>query len=83
MKNPAAEHWQKSRRMSYILIAIWFSLTLGSAWYAEELNEIALLDFPLGFYLEAQGLPIIFLAMIWFYNRYMNRLDRQYSVSDD
>lgn len=83
MKRSAAQHWRKSRRMSYILVTVWFLLTLGSVWYAEELNEIALLDFPLGFYLEAQGLPIIFLAMIWFYNRYMNRLDKEFSVDDE
>ena len=47
-----------------------------------ELNEFSFLDFPLGFYIFAQGALIAFLLIIGIYVRVMNRLDREYGVAE-
>ena len=50
-------------------------------WYARELNEITFLG-PLGFYMSAQGSLIIYVLIIWFYARYMDRLDIRHGVQE-
>ncbi len=75
------EYWQINLRMTGILLAIWFIATFVMGWFARELNEITIIG-PLGFYMSAQGSLIIYVAIIWFYQRYMNNLDKQYGVHE-
>ena len=75
------EYWQRNLRMTAILLAIWFVVTFVASWFARELNEITFIG-PLGFYMGAQGSLIIYVLIIWFYARYMNRLDHQYGVHE-
>ena len=35
-----------------------------------------------GFYMSAQGSLIVYVIIIWYYARYMNRLDREYDVHE-
>ena len=75
------EYWQKTLRMTAVLLAIWFVATFVVEWYARELNAITFLG-PLGFYMSAQGSLIIYVLIIWFYARYMNKLDNEYGVQE-
>lgn len=76
------DYWQRNLKMTTLLLSIWFMVSFVAAFFARELSEIAFFDFPLAFYLGAQGAPLIYLAIIGSYARYMNRLDREYGVSD-
>ena len=75
------EYWSKNLTMTSILLAIWFIVTFVMGWYARELNEINLIG-PLGFYMSAQGSLIIYVAIIWYYAHYMNKLDQEYGVHE-
>jgi putative solute:sodium symporter small subunit len=75
------EYWQINLRTTGILLAIWFVATFVMGWFARELNEITIIG-PLGFYMSAQGSLIIYVAIIWFYQRFMNNLDKQYGVDE-
>jgi putative solute:sodium symporter small subunit len=75
------EYWQRNLRMTSILLAIWFVATFVVEWYARELNAITFIG-PLGFYMSAQGSLIIYVLIIWFYARYMNKLDNEYGVQE-
>ena len=50
-------------------------------WFARELNGITIIG-PLGFYMSAQGSLIIYVLVILFYARYMNKLDQEYGVHE-
>ena len=63
------------------MLVIWFVATFVMGWYARELNEITFLG-PLGFYMAAQGSLVIYVGIILFYARYMNKLDKEYSVHE-
>ena len=76
------EYWRKNLVVTAILLFIWFVATFVEGWYARELNTITFLGFPLGFYMSAQGSLIIYVALIWFYARYMNNLDKEYDVDE-
>jgi len=77
------EYWQKNLRVTAILLAIWFVVTYVVAFFAPALNTITFLGFPLAFYMGAQGALIIYVVMIFFYARYMNRLDKEYDVAEE
>lgn len=76
------EYWRKNLRMTSLLLAIWFLVTYVVSYFARELNEFTVLGFPLGFYMGAQGSLVVYVLIIWFYARYMNRLDHQYGVHE-
>ncbi|HXE39540.1 MAG TPA: DUF4212 domain-containing protein [Azonexus sp.] len=76
-------YWRKTRRLTIGLFAFWLVITFVMNWFASELNEIVLLGFPLGFYMDAQGLLFVYLAIIWFYNRQMRALDRAHGIDDE
>ena len=74
-------YWRKTRKLTGVLLTIWFLATFVMAWYARELNDLNFLG-PLGFYMAAQGSLLIFLAVIWYYARYMHHLDLEYGVDE-
>ena len=76
------EYWHKNLVITAILLVIWFVVTFVEGWYARELNNITFLGFPLGFYMSAQGSLIVYVAIIGFYARYMNKLDKVYDVHE-
>ena len=75
------QYWNINLKISTVLLVVWFVSTFVMGWFARELNEIILIG-PLGFYMSAQGSLIIYVAIIWFYQRYMNNLDKQYGVDE-
>ncbi len=77
------EYWRRNVRLTAILMAIWFVVTYVVGFYARELNAITVFGFPLGFYMGAQGALIIYVVMIFYYARYMNRLDQEYGVAEE
>ena len=76
------EYWRKNLVITSILLFIWFVATFVEGWYARELNEFTFIGFPLGFYMSAQGSLIIYVVLIWIYQRYMNKLDVVYGVQE-
>ena len=76
------EYWRRNLTVTAILLAIWFVVTFVEGWYARELNTVTFLGWPLGFYMSAQGSLIIYVLIIGFYARYMNKLDREYDVHE-
>ncbi|MBI4937688.1 MAG: DUF4212 domain-containing protein [Nitrosomonadales bacterium] len=75
------DYWKRNLRVTGILLAIWFFVTFVVGYFARELNEITFIG-PLGFYMGAQGALIIYVAIIWFYARFMNNLDKEYDVHE-
>jgi putative solute:sodium symporter small subunit len=77
------DYWSRNLRITGILLAVWFVVTFVAAFFARDLNAITVLGFPLGFYMGAQGSLIVYVVIIWFYARYMNRLDKEYGVHEE
>ncbi|MCX7894118.1 MAG: DUF4212 domain-containing protein [Burkholderiales bacterium] len=77
-----AEYWHKNLTITAILLAIWFVVTFVIGYFAIQLNDIRFFGWPLPFYMGAQGSLIIYVLIIWYYARYMNRLDRDYDVAE-
>lgn len=76
-------YWVRTRRLTLILLAVWLIVTFGVNWFAREINELAILGFPLGFYMGAQGSLLIYLLIIWLYNHQMRKLEIEYGIEDE
>ena len=81
--NAPDRYWQETRRLTFGLLLIWAVLTFVINWFAPELNHLSFLGFPLGFYMAAQGELLLFLALIWYYNRRMDALEKAYGLEDE
>lgn len=76
------EYWHRNLVITVTLLAIWFIVTFVIGYFAREVNQMTFLGFPLAFYMGAQGALVIYVLIIWYYARYMNRLDREYDVHE-
>ena len=77
------DSWSRTLKLTGVLLGIWFFVTYVIAFFAVPLNEIKILGFPLGFYMAAQGSLIVYVVIIGYYARVMNRRDVEYSVHED
>jgi len=75
-------YWAKNVRMTSFLMVIWFVVTYVVAFYARELN-FTFFGWPFSFWVAAQGALIVYVVIIWFYARYMNRLDQEHGVAEE
>lgn len=76
------DYWLRNLKLTAALLTIWFVVTFVVSYFARDLGAFTVLGFPLGFYMGAQGAPLIYVLIIWWYARYMNNLDREYGVSE-
>lgn len=74
------KYWRRTQRLTWGLLAVWVGVTYVGSWFSRELNEISFLGFPLGFYMGAQGSLFVYLGIVWYYCRAMNRLETQSSL---
>ncbi len=53
--------------------------------FVKPLNTIVIpvLDFPLGFYMAAQGSLIVFVVMLFAFAKQQNKIDREFGVAED
>ncbi len=75
-------YWSKNLRITAILLAIWFVATYVVSFFARDLN-FTFFGWPFSFWMGAQGSLVIYVAIIWFYARYMNNLDHEYGVAEE
>ena len=76
-------YWKKTRRLTLTLLIIWVLVTFVLSWFSSWLNQWQFLSFPLGFYMAAQGSLLLYLLLIWIYNRRMHQLDVEYGIDDE
>ena len=76
------EYWRKNLWITGILLAIWFVVSYVVGYFARDLN-FNFFGWPFSFWVGAQGALIVYVAIIWYYARYMNRLDNEYGVAEE
>ena len=76
------EYWRRNLTLTGLLLGLWFIFTFVMGYFAIPLARIDFFGWPLSFYMAAQGSLIIYVLIIWYYARYMNRLDKQYDVDE-
>ena len=76
------DYWKRNLRMTTFLLVVWFVVTFVVSFFARELSGLTIFGFPFGFYMGAQGALVIYVLIVWYYARYMNALDKEYSAHE-
>ena len=83
-KENLKKYWKENLSYLFILLSIWFIVSYGlGILFAEELNQIRIGGFKLGFWFAQQGSIYVFVIIIFVYVRLMNKLDKKYNVDED
>ena len=75
------EYWSKNLKITAVLLSVWFVATFVLGYFARDLS-FNFFGWPFAFYMAAQGSLIIYVIIIWYYARYMNKLDLEYGVHE-
>lgn len=75
------EYWRRNVRLAGILLAIWFVVTYVAAFFARSLT-FDFFGWPFSFWVAAQGALVVYVLLIIYYARYMNKLDSEYGVAE-
>jgi putative solute:sodium symporter small subunit len=76
------QYWRKTLWITGVLLAVWFVVTFVIGFYARNLN-FNFFGWPFSFWVGAQGALIVYVLIIWYYERYMNQLDIEHGVSEE
>ncbi|MGI9544607.1 MAG: DUF4212 domain-containing protein [Cyclobacteriaceae bacterium] len=80
-KAKANQYWRKNLQYLFILLSIWFVVSYGCGiLWVDQLNEIRIGGFKLGFWFAQQGSIYVFVILIFVYVWLMNRLDKKYQA---
>ena len=78
-KNLKDQYWGKNLKYLVILLSIWFTVSFGfGILLIDELNQIKIAGFKLGFWFAQQGSIYVFVTLIFIYIYLMNRLDKKH-----
>ena len=75
-------YWRKTLKITAILLAIWFFVTFVIGFFARDL-DFTFFGWPFSFWVAAQGALIVFVGVVWYYARHMDRLDAEHGVDDE
>ena len=77
-------YWRDTLRLMLSLLAVWFVVSFGfGILLVDQLNSVRFFGFKLGFWFAQQGSMYIFVLLIIWFVRSMNRIDRRYDVHEE
>ena len=82
-ENERREYWRRNLKLMAVLLTIWALVSFGAGiLLVEQLNEIEIAGFPLGFWFAQQGSIITFVALIAIYVWRMDKLDEEFGIDE-
>jgi len=75
------EYWSRNLRLTAVLLAIWFVVTFVVGFFARDLS-FNFFGWPFAFWMGAQGTLVVYMVIIWYYARTLNRMDEEYGVAE-
>ncbi len=83
-KKSTDDYWKANIRIITISMVIWAFVSFGMGIVFRPLIAfIPIGGTDLGFWFAQQGSILTFIALIFYYTWYMNRLDREYGVDEE
>ena len=79
----ADDYWRANLRLMGCLLVVWFAVSYGCGiLFVDQLDEIRIGGFKLGFWFAQQGSIYVFVALIFFYVWKMNKIDREFDLDE-
>lgn len=83
-KQKMKAYWKKNLMTLLLLLLIWFTVSFGfGILLVEQLNNIKIGGFKLGFWFAQQGSIYAFVILIFVYVYRMNKLDKEFDVNEE
>ncbi len=77
------EYWRRNLRLMSVLLVIWALVSFGAGIiFVEPLNNVSFMGVPLGFWFAQQGSILTFLALIAIYVWRMDKLDKEFGITE-
>jgi putative solute:sodium symporter small subunit len=70
----AQRFWRRNQRLIGVLLALWFAVTFGVAFFARELR-FEFFGTPFSFWVASQGALVVYLAIVVVYIWQVEKLD--------
>lgn len=75
MNDTSTSYWHHTRRLTLWLSGIWLVVTFCVIFFARDLYGFKLFGWPVSFYMAAQGILLIYVAIVAVYAWQMRRLE--------
>ena len=80
----AGAYWAANKKIIFVSLVIWALVSYGFGIILRPLiSGIPVGGTDLGFWFAQQGSILVFIVLIFFYARYMNKLDREHGVEEE
>tara|TARA_B100000676_G_scaffold260683_1_gene270520 strand:+ start:18 stop:278 length:261 start_codon:yes stop_codon:yes gene_type:complete len=76
------KHWDKTRGLMVITLAIWFVFGYLIFMFGSSLNEGSFLGYPLAYYMCAQGSIIAFVVLIFWFANKQEKIDEEFGFQE-
>ena len=78
-------HWRKTTNLMLIHLGIWFFFGYVIHMFVNVLNKVTIpiVEFPLGFYMAAQGSLIVFVVQLFLFAKQQNKIDREFGYAEE
>lgn len=77
---PGPNYWRRTRRAAWLAAALWAVVALLLPLAAQQLEVLAVLGIPFGFYLGAQGVLIFTALLLLLLVRRQGRIDADHGL---
>jgi putative solute:sodium symporter small subunit len=78
-ENSARAYWKSNIKLVLSLLCVWFIASFGCGiLLVDALDTIRFGGFKLGFWMAQQGSILVFVALVFVYIHYMDKLDDKY-----
>ena len=79
--NSAHSYWKSNIKLVLSLLSVWFFVSFGCGiLFVDALDTIRFGGFKLGFWMAQQGSIFVFVALIFAYIHFMDKLDDKYNL---
>ena len=76
-------YWQRTSSLMWLMMGLWMFFSFIVHMFVTPLNGIKIFGFPLGFYMASQGSLIIFVAMLFWFAKAQDKIDREEGVAEE
>jgi putative solute:sodium symporter small subunit len=83
MQDQQDSYWKETSSLMFLMMGLWLFFSYVIHFFVTPLNNIKIAGFPLGFYMASQGSLIAFVAMLFWFAKAQDKIDRESGVAED
>ena len=76
------KHWEKTKGLMIITLAIWFFFGYVIFMFGESINSLSFLGYPLAYYMCAQGSIVAFVVLLFWSANKQEKIDEEFGFTE-